>query len=142
MAALGCAGADNNLGMRQLTLACHAAAVSAMLDHRWQPQVAAVPLEVLVTGVFTRRADRSRHSICPMLASGHDNAAGWIQLSVAVLLAYPRAGMQANHQKVLRGCFSQCGKSGWLGVPTEQTLRSLQVRRTAASRLSTLRRTA
>ena len=51
VAALGSAGADN-LSMRQLTLPCHAAAVSALLDHRWQPQVAAVPLEVLVTGAF------------------------------------------------------------------------------------------
>ncbi len=52
VAALGSAGADN-LSMRQLTLASHRAAVSALLDHRWQPQAAAVPLEVLVTGAFS-----------------------------------------------------------------------------------------
>ena len=35
---------------RELTVACHAAPVSAILDHCWQPRVAAVPLDVLVTG--------------------------------------------------------------------------------------------
>ena len=45
----------SNPSRQQLTLACHAASVSALLHHRWQPAVAAVPLEVLVTGVLAGR---------------------------------------------------------------------------------------
>ena len=46
------------LADRELTLACHTAPVTALLHHRWQPRVAAVPLEILVTGAWHAQHSR------------------------------------------------------------------------------------